>query len=613
PSGCTDNWKAAAKEENKRMWAIFSEAGIFASACRHGFILWLADMIASGELAKYPIAIVAKALQVFNSSLLIGYDIGCKFETTLSGSSLGPAFKESKSRFCVNAFHGYSHNYLCQLYNHPNAIEGIGIEDLETLERVFSASNSLGAVTRYMTSDRRRVFIDLHFRHWDREKYANLANMLHDNYRQALTIIENHTIDVQHILTLRQLDEPTLLQYIDDERTFFSTLGKEPDDDLHAIAYVELLESLWGVESKLDDATSLFHTQTPSDYQFVSPELSYSSNLSETRRTDTARRQLNDRRDALLLEVAQLEVKMNIHTRWTPTSPQYTQVAKYMANRKYERALDTLQNLVIKRLFELHKLNLSQTGYRMRTHIAKSLQTRSKTIRAAVLRYNTLAVRLGRPTLDWSTVTHYSFLDDFNILRHTRANVNKKPWADPVIRETMRKYQRLQRAKEEVTRCNIELRRLHTSIVDEDACFDQILKSFEGHSHVLEVEVREFIARRRGVNQMLLERIHDTYRLDGFTGDPTPGCPVAPPPPPMLDYMRSENAPPMATDDETGLPEGGSNITLLSQDTTFDTQGHPAFHDGGAISDGESADELGDDEIGDIGGLVDFISHISLA
>ncbi|KAK7451704.1 hypothetical protein VKT23_012383 [Stygiomarasmius scandens] len=53
---CTKNWKAASaetkkrmwnvfEETKKRMWNVFEETGIFASACRHGFILWVADMI----------------------------------------------------------------------------------------------------------------------------------------------------------------------------------------------------------------------------------------------------------------------------------------------------------------------------------------------------------------------------------------------------------------------------------------------------------------------------------------------------------------------------------------------------------------------------------------
>lgn len=47
---CTDNWKAAAADSLKRMWDAFHESGWYVSACRHGFILWVADMIRSGEL-----------------------------------------------------------------------------------------------------------------------------------------------------------------------------------------------------------------------------------------------------------------------------------------------------------------------------------------------------------------------------------------------------------------------------------------------------------------------------------------------------------------------------------------------------------------------------------
>lgn len=52
-TGCASNWKAAASDEKKRMWGIFEETGIFASACQHGFILWIADMVSSGELYVY--------------------------------------------------------------------------------------------------------------------------------------------------------------------------------------------------------------------------------------------------------------------------------------------------------------------------------------------------------------------------------------------------------------------------------------------------------------------------------------------------------------------------------------------------------------------------------
>lgn len=49
-SQCVKNWKAAASDDKKKTWAIFDETGIYASACRHGLILWICDMVRSGEL-----------------------------------------------------------------------------------------------------------------------------------------------------------------------------------------------------------------------------------------------------------------------------------------------------------------------------------------------------------------------------------------------------------------------------------------------------------------------------------------------------------------------------------------------------------------------------------
>ena len=49
-SDCVKNWKSAASEDKKKMWAIFEETGILACACCHGFILLITDMVRSSEL-----------------------------------------------------------------------------------------------------------------------------------------------------------------------------------------------------------------------------------------------------------------------------------------------------------------------------------------------------------------------------------------------------------------------------------------------------------------------------------------------------------------------------------------------------------------------------------
>jgi hypothetical protein len=104
--------------------------------------------------AKYPLAIIAKATEVLPPNFIGAYDISCEFSKTVMASSLGHAFKSRGGQICVNAFHGYSHNYACQLQHHPNIIEGTGLEDLETLEHIFSSSNQLATVIRYATAFR---------------------------------------------------------------------------------------------------------------------------------------------------------------------------------------------------------------------------------------------------------------------------------------------------------------------------------------------------------------------------------------------------------------------------------------------------------------------------
>lgn len=54
---CVECRKAAAPDERKKMWNLFSETGIFIAVCRHGFILLLCDMVQSGELQVFPVCL----------------------------------------------------------------------------------------------------------------------------------------------------------------------------------------------------------------------------------------------------------------------------------------------------------------------------------------------------------------------------------------------------------------------------------------------------------------------------------------------------------------------------------------------------------------------------
>ncbi|KAF8210732.1 hypothetical protein K438DRAFT_1492987, partial [Mycena galopus ATCC 62051] len=147
----------------KKMYALFAIAGIFIAVCRHGHVLVICDMIRSGELMKYPLAVVKQLLDRYGADIGLGYDIMCAFYKTLLRSSLGRRVVGLKLRGVVPAFHGHAHNRGCQVDWHPLYVEGVGLEDFEECERTFCLSNHLATVTRLCTPFHRQQQIDEHF------------------------------------------------------------------------------------------------------------------------------------------------------------------------------------------------------------------------------------------------------------------------------------------------------------------------------------------------------------------------------------------------------------------------------------------------------------------
>ncbi|KAG6888954.1 hypothetical protein C0992_006988, partial [Termitomyces sp. T32_za158] len=181
--------------------------------------------------AKYPLAVIAKALDVLMPGFLIAYDIGCILEGTIDRSSLRKLFRERDA-----------------VHHHLNIIKGMGLEDLKTLKRVFSASNQVASVTHYMSKYHRRVLIDLFFCQWDEDKYANLASMLHNNYKQALHIINVDGPELKCVKETFEVQEGDLERWRLEQKKYFLALGQEPEGHALKIAYVERLQELHDTE-----------------------------------------------------------------------------------------------------------------------------------------------------------------------------------------------------------------------------------------------------------------------------------------------------------------------------------------------------------------------------
>ncbi|KAJ7674290.1 hypothetical protein B0H17DRAFT_894777, partial [Mycena rosella] len=131
-----------------------------------------------------------------------------------------------------------------------------------------------------------------------------------------------------------------------------------------------------------------------------------------------------------------------------------------VSTRCYWLCVNKLEELVLKRLFKLTKMNMSQTSYKLQKHVTK----------AALARYNKAAAALTPKwcSLTWNEVVECTFLSDFNILHDPTGNADLRERATPAARQLMDTFFRIQRAKEEIPWLNIEICWLVTYIRDEE-------------------------------------------------------------------------------------------------------------------------------------------------
>ncbi|KAG1838896.1 hypothetical protein DFJ58DRAFT_668114, partial [Suillus subalutaceus] len=193
---------------------------------------------------KYALATANKLIDVYGSDGVTGYDIGCSFTKTAAASSIAMKVKNHNHHFVVNSFHGHAHNHRCQLQFHTLYQQGLGIEDLETCERVFSGSNAVAPVIQHASYFHWLQFIDLHFNQWDQDWYQELSQFMYQNYKQALNIINNLTPVVEELKTQLKITDTDFERWNIEELEYLQRLSIEQEYDPQKIAYVEALQLL---------------------------------------------------------------------------------------------------------------------------------------------------------------------------------------------------------------------------------------------------------------------------------------------------------------------------------------------------------------------------------
>ncbi|KAJ3558766.1 hypothetical protein NP233_g11436 [Leucocoprinus birnbaumii] len=520
---CASRWKNMMTDKTSRMWSVFDETGIFLSLCRHGHALLVADMVQSGEQAKYPLAIIDVLLEAFGSDIGAGYDIGCRFSTTVARSNLATKARELNYTSLVGSFHGHAHNRLCQLSNLATYVEGIGLEDLEGCERFFSKSNAMASSTRYASRFHRQQKIAEFLRHMDAFEVSQTlsSTFLVNNYKQALNIIAG---EATLIASMREhnIENPEVFkEWLAEEREHLQGLSKEPiQETLEMDYYLHLVE----LEEHQANKSS-----SNDNFVWVEPSTNGKGPYRAPKGTVTAlvRRHAREWEAKCLADVQEDELRLGVEERWTKDSEEWKRAKKMVAKREYQRCLDKLEGLVVSRVFELSKMNMSQSGYKLRKHVAKALRARSQAIKSALERYNeaATAMRPKRSTLTWEEVVEYAFLLDFDLLRELRQDIRDRPWARPAIRTLMDQYFKIQRAREEIVRLNVEIRRVITHIQDEEQFLLAREAAVADTDPILAYHVRCYRLEHTRFDQLHMRKFRKLMSMPGFSGAILPGTP----------------------------------------------------------------------------------------
>ncbi|KAI0040850.1 hypothetical protein FA95DRAFT_1611478, partial [Auriscalpium vulgare] len=172
---------------------------------------------------------------------------------------------------------------------------------------------------------------------------------------------------------------------------------------------------------------------------------------------------------------------------------------------QFDKAVDHLEGLVVQRLFELAKANISGTGYKMRKHISNAITRRSAAVRNAVNSYNRLAPKQKPPrrTLQYNEVANYGWLGEFDLLKESRHEVH--------------------RAREEILRLNVEIPRLHAWLDTERAEYTKAEDALRADDPQFADHLRHLHERRNIINDRHLRRLHQIYSLAGYTGPTSSG------------------------------------------------------------------------------------------
>jgi hypothetical protein len=142
-------------------------------------------------------------------------------------------------------------------------------------------------------------------------------------------------------------------KWLEEEEQYLNRLNMTPPEETWKMEYYKRLQLFYEAEAKV---ASLRQKVNQFD-----PGTQYATG-SRRRSPETAMRHALERTRLLAEEVATWESKYDIEQRWTSDCLEWKEAAELVANARFRTAVDRLEGLIVARMFELTKMNRSQTG-----------------------------------------------------------------------------------------------------------------------------------------------------------------------------------------------------------------------------------------------------------
>jgi hypothetical protein len=114
-------------------------------------------------------------------------------------------------------------------------------------------------------------------------------------------------------------------------------------------------------------------------------------------------------------------------------------------------------------------------------------------------------------------------LGDFDLLRDVKNDIRSHSWANPQFRDAMILHFRLKRAREEIYRLNIEIRRQVTYMRDEYMLYKTTAKRLGGENPNLAKYIQKEAAHMDIIFTYVTFYLTKTRALPGFSGTLEPG------------------------------------------------------------------------------------------